>query len=47
MANKYSNNERAILAKIVAESKKLGDTIADVSLLAKFVSEQIEDWEEN
>lgn len=47
MAHKYSNKERAILAKVIAESNKLGDTIADVSLLAKFVSEQIGEWEEN
>ena len=46
MAHKYSNKERAILAKIVTESNKIGDTIADVSLLAKFVSEQIENWGE-
>ena len=47
MNHKYSNKERAILAKVIAESNKLGDTIADVSLLAKFVSEQIGEWEEN
>ena len=47
MERKYSNKERAILAKIVADSTKIGDTIADVSLLVKFVSEQIEDWGEN
>lgn len=46
MEHKYSNKERAILAKVIAESDKLGDTIANVSLLAKFVSEQIGDWEE-